>query len=346
MGTPRVGLGEGQGHMEFWKRVTNGFPPIEYYYARSLGEHFEATKTSYTPALIVFHVKMQHDGLKIRFSDKLAFTNSHQIKESFHFAVGGFQSNLWSMGASKQITHATIDPVELSAPEPIFRIVAAAKRMGSSSAVSQPIAQKPRSTSPVVQTYRAQREDARKVFHLGLPSLVRDSLVVSADSFKALTEAHGPIEGKLYHGERGGVEKIEYRLTDTNFRKQLVYKYEGGNPLPSEFNERTISSRTNTMQISYKMLGAVRFSENAFAPEELMPHDYYAQNSDLRTFAEKNGQKFTVGAKGQLTPVQTKTTQTKPKSRTLIQFVLGTICLVSVIVLVKQIKKNNDKQTT
>lgn len=346
LGTPHVGHGQGQASGAFWNRVTNGLPAVEYYYTRSLGEPSESTEKSYTPALIGFHVKMQTNGLQIRFSDRIDFTNSHRIKESFHFAVGGFQSNIWSMGASKQITYVTVESAELSKPEPILRVVASAQRTGNSNAVSQPIAQKPLSASPVLKNYRAQREEARKVFHLGLPSLVRDSLIVSEDSFKAVTEAHGPIDGNLYYGANGAIERIEYRLINLNFRKQLVYNYESGNALPVGFKERTMSSRSNTMQITYKMLGPVRLPNNSFAPEELLPQEYYSQNADLRTFVEKDGQKFTVSAKGKLTPLQPKSMQAKSKSKTPILLVLGTICFVSVIVLVKQITKYNEKQTT
>ena len=328
--------GETVGHAAFWKQVTNNPSVVEFLYTRSLGKPSESTATLYTPAMVGFLVQMQDNGLKIRFSDKLQFTNSHQINESFHFAVGGYESYLWSMGAAKQITYETVDPEQLQLGEPSFRIVASTNRSSSSNAVglSNNVV-----SSPVLQRYRLHREEARKVLHLGIPTLTPNTLVVSPGTFKAQTELNGPLTGSFVVGNQGLVTEIDYTFTDSNVRKKINYGYEWTSALPSVIREKSASTRTNGTIATFTIVNGFSFPERRFVAEELSPQDYVIQNSGIRKFVQKDGRKFSIGAKGRLDPVLPKSNRSSTKTNFWVLLGLGVICSISILVLVKQLRK-------
>lgn len=335
------------GHPAFWQQVTNSPTVVEFCYVRSTGMPAETTKTSYTPMLVAYVVKMQDNGLKVQFSDRLQFTNLTQISGNFNFAVGGYDENLWAMGAIRQITYESVSKEDLEQAEPPFRIIGVRKLNPSSNAPPSqselavtPVRARTRSTSPVLQMYRSHREEARKLLHLGFPLLVQNSLEISGNAFKAKTEASGPVKGIFSTNVQGLVVEVDYTFSAANLRKKLSYYYEAGSDLPDKISEQTVGTGTNTTILTFTIINKFRIPPRRFTAEELSAQDYLSQNHDIRNYLRKDNQTFSIESKGNLIPVLSKQPPVRSSRYRLMLIIgFGAVCFIALLVLVTQLKK-------
>ena len=320
-------------HDAFWKRVTNSLSPVEFTYARSLGRPAQVTATGYTPAVVIFEVKMQGNGLKIRFSDRLQLTNSHRIENEFHFAVGGFETNLWAMGAAKQIIHETVPSESVTLGDPIFK-----KSTGKSN-----LPQTNASNSPVLGMFRSHREEAAKVLHLGFPQLIPQTLVLSNEHFTAETTMDGPIEGDITRNSAGSIERADLLFTKFKVRRRLTYTYADNPATPAAIMENHMAGERVTLAVEYKFLNSITYRELPFTREELSAAGYYQENKDIRTFVHKEGSQYSIKKGGKLEPVMLKREKVTPNRSKWLLAVFIFVCASSVFVFVS---RTTNKQTT
>lgn len=322
------------GSSEFWKQVTNSPAVVQFQYSRSFeGASKPVSNPStgvYVPTLVVFDVKQQPDGLLVRYSDKISVTNTYTIQNSFHFAVGGNGTNLWSLGATKQINYQSVTHEDLQLSESVK------PRTDPRRSVSEIKS----NSNPILQEFISHKRETEKVLHLGLPSIASGSLTISEKTFHAVGKNGTEITGNFEVDADARVYSLEYSINKSMPPRRINYDYTTGSDLPSAFREVVRADAKNGLTVVYRMLSQFEYPSKSFSAVELSPAAYLEANKDIRQFLRKDGKQFFLTKKGTFSEVVKTSTDPKKANKWMLLIFWG-ISLASIVVVVYKIKQKN-----
>lgn len=320
-------------HQAFWQQVTNAAPVVQFQYARSFeGASAPASDVKaglYVPSVVVFDVKMQDDGFKVRYSDKLGFTNTHKINEAFHFAVGGSGTNIWSMGAAKQVTYQSVTKEEIQSAATVGLT---GNRRGS-------LKNSETSVAVVLQAFTNHRRESTKVLRLGLPFISPGSLSVSGTNFHATDVAGNQVAGSLDSNGDGRIAVINYSVNGAKPPRSLSYLYEGADPVPVVIREHLRPNSTNSLAVCFRILSPFSYPGQKFSAVELSPVDYIEANREIRQFVRTKDKQFSIDASGKLREVAKGSSLPLDKRSKWPALIFWGVCFASIVVVSYKIRR-------